>query len=56
MNPRTILVWWPVLAAIAGGIWWAATLQAEVDGLQSYISSTASHLNNLDYNLHATGN
>ena len=56
MNPRTILVWWPVLAAIAAGLWWAGQTDAKLADMQAYISSTASHLNNLDYNLHATGN
>lgn len=49
-----IIKWWPIITFCGACIWWAATTEAKLQNLQSYIGSTAAHINNLDYNLNAS--
>ena len=52
MNPKSLLDWWPVILAVAGGIWWAAQVDTKLADMQAYITQTAQHANNLDYSQH----
>lgn len=54
MKPDTTALLLALVAYAVGAVWWAATVQVKIDGLQAYISQTAQHINNLDYNAPAT--
>ena len=43
-----LLAWWPVIAAVAAGIWWAGVTDTKIAALQDYITATAQHVNNVD--------
>lgn len=51
MTLKALLQYWPIIAAVASGIWWAATENAKLEAVQTYITRTAQHVDNLDYNL-----